>query len=400
MSEGTGSIRSIEWTELFPWLMLFRAFGLSTSIPILFLATIGVCLTPLGWMGADSLFLSDSDREGPLGATIALHRSWPAQTQVYSGDPDTDFHLPTSCSEFLSPTWQVFASYVTPFRQLVREDLTAREFAYFSMGAVWNLLVWAFFGGVITRIAVMRFGREEREGFLDAIRYVARRFLSFFTAPLFPLVGVALVVLLSYPVGLCLNSDVGILIAAILWFFVLLGGLILTILLLGLLLGWPLMWGTLSSEELGDVFEAAQRSYSFTFSRPFHYAFYATVILTLGSGAFLFVHLFSESVLYLSEWAVSRGWGSGSPGALESNGSEIRELGVALIGRLNDLVVTIASAFRFSFFWCAVGALYLLMRRATDHTEFDNVYVPRDQAAMELPPLSTDAEGVPGVDES
>ena len=40
-----------------------------------------------------------------------------------------------------------------------------------------------------------------------------------------------------------------------------------------------------------------------------------------------------------------------------------------------------------------------LLRRATDHTELDEVYLEEQEAAFGLPPLVTDSAGVPMVDE-
>ena len=95
-----------------------------------------------------------------------------------------------------------------------------------------------------------------------------------------------------------------------LWIFVLLGALLAAVLYVGVVVGWPLMWGALSTEEMGDVFEATQRSFSYTFGRPLHYAWYALVTLLVGSAAFVVVEWMAELIVYMSFWLVS--WGAGS----------------------------------------------------------------------------------------
>ncbi len=179
----------------------------------------------------------------------------------------------------------------------------------------------------------------------------------------------------------------------------LVAGLTIGILVLGLLLGWPLMWGALSAEEMGDVFEGAQRSYSYVYGRPVHYAFYALVTLIVGSIVYLMVHWFAQWVVYCSFWAVS--WGAGwrmlTAGSADAGGLAL--VGMSIIAVLNALVMTVAAAFRYSFFWCATGAVYLLIRRDSDQIEFDNVYVENESARYGLPPLTIDAAGVPGVDD-
>jgi len=45
------------------------------------------------------------------------------------------------------------------------------------------------------------------------------------------------------------------------------------------------------------------------------------------------------------------------------------------------------TGFCYSFFWCLATAVYLLLRRDVDHTEFDEVYVENENLAYQLPAL-------------
>jgi hypothetical protein len=395
----TRVIHRVVWAEVFPWLMIFRALRLSTTAPILLVATVGTLLLPWGWRAAAGV-LDDSQQaavvwsiDPALGGAVVAY-----------GEPDRigkpSVLLPRTWFEFVEPLVRVFTSVIDPLRHAIRMDIGMSELIYYGLGFTWTVAVWGFFGGVIVRTAVMRFGREEREGLLDAARFVGRRYLSYVGTPFFAVAGIAVIAILSLPVGLLLRWDPGILVAALLWVFVLLGGLLSAVVLVGLLLGWPLMWGATSSEEMGDVFEATQRAFSYTFGRPIHYAGYTVLALAVGSAAFLVVQPFAQLVVYLSGWAVS--WGSGGgAGALPGTSDSWTSLaGGVIISGLNALVLTVASAFRYSFFWCAVGAIYLLLRRDSDQIEFDNVYVPEEQPPYTLPPLTTDDAGVPGLDEA
>jgi hypothetical protein len=373
--------------------MIMRVFRLAAAVPVLFVAAVGVSLMPLGWSCADTAFLTDADRMGPLSDVIAANRSRPGKAWDRDQTLRTDLSIPNGFTSFLSPMLRTFTRAVEPFLHLVRRDLTAGQAGYFATGAVWNLLVWALCGGVITRIAVMRLGREEPEGLVGAVRFVARRFFSFFAAPLFPLLGVGLVVLFASVAGWCFNTETGVVIASLIWIFVLFGGLVAAVLLLGLLFGWPLMWGALAAEEMGDVLEASQRAYSFTFGKPLHYAFYAAVALVYGSLSFLLVYLFAESVVYLSDWSASRFWGTRSLADVQASGSAAQAVGVVIIHALNNLVLTAGSAFRYSFFWCSAGAIYLLLRCDNDQTEYDDVYVPDTREQPPLPPAGEDTPG-------
>jgi hypothetical protein len=203
-----------------------------------------------------------------------------------------------------------------------------------------------------------------------------------------------------------MRLDVGVLIAGLAWLFVLLGGLAMAILLLGALFGWPLMWGVISSEQHGDAFEAFSRSYSYTFGRPLHYLFYAVLAVVFGSLSWLVVYHISELVIVTGRLAAA--WGAGperwrevmlSMQASVADGpSTITSLAIGgwLIGSFESVVRTIATAFGYSFFWCQAAAVYLLLRRDVDQTEFDEVFVEREDRRYELPELKPVAAISPG----
>ncbi len=396
MADEAGTVRSVAWGEIFPWLMIFRALRLSISIPMLFLATLGTLLMPLGWWGAGFVMpaggraVAAAAISDPLAQAIVV----PPKGEISSPTISVSWRV----GDLFNPMLTAVACLVAPLRQLLRYEIGWSEFCYYGLGGLWNLLVWGFFGGAITRIAVMRLGREEREGLLDACRFVRRRLLAFVGAPLFALSGIAIVAALVTPVGWLMRWDVGVLLASLLWVLVLVGGLTFAIIVLGLLLGWPLMWGALSAEEMGDVFEGTQRSYSYVFGRPLHYAFYMLITLVAGSIMYYVASAFAQLTVYGSCWAVS--WGSGlevwSGGGVEDSGPAL--LGMSMIASLNALVLSVAAAFRYSFLWCAAGAAYLLLRRDSDQIEFDNVYLEDEPTRYGLPPLTIDAAGVPGVD--
>jgi hypothetical protein len=223
----------------------------------------------------------------------------------------------------------------------------------------------------------------------------------YFSAPLFPLLGVALLALMLLPLGWIMIANVGVVIAGVTWGLVLLVGFLAAILLLGLLFGWPLMWVAISAEERGDAFEGLQRSYAFTFGRPLHYLFYAVLTVLLGALGWLLVWFFSETIAEWSYWGVS--WGTEASEnrlqtirqAVEGTGGGGTALGFGgfLIGLWVKLLRTVAVGFVYSFFWCAASAIYLLLRRDVDQTEFDDVFVAEEEDREALPPLEDEAMG-------
>ena len=407
MADERGVLRQISWRDLCPWLILFRTFRLAIRLPILFLATCGAILTPVGWNVAAKLFIGDELRLNDPAFVVAAERQgrWPTQSRIAA--PGADFvRPPASVSDFAplasSHLSTVFHSYVEPYSQLLSPGPSpAVKLAYWLFGAVWTLVVWAFCGGAITRIALVQLGREERVSLASAARFTLRRLRSHIIAPLFPLGGVAVVVVFSALLGFLMRANIGVLFGGVVWGLARIGGLVITVLLLGLLFGWPLMWGAISGEESGDEFEAFHRTYSYTYQRPLHYLFYAAVALGFGWLCFFLVDQFAAAVVTYSGWAVSWGTGwlrwsevSNVAAGMPTDSTPLR-WGGNLMDLWNSLVSCIVVGFRYSFFWCVAAAIYLLLRRDVDQTEFDELYVDDEPQRYGLPPLKPDAAGVP-----
>jgi hypothetical protein len=399
MSEN-GVLRRIEWQECCPWLVIFRSFRLAISPPLLLLATLGTLLTPVGWYFAAVLFLEDP--AASMG-TVAVF-------------DDRAFELAEAPATPFTTRWGlvgqavnrnvvgVYWFFVRPFREICYPSVVPANlpyYAYYLVGGLWNILVWSFFAGTITRVAVVQFGREERISAWEAMVHVAKRFGWYLLAPFFPFLGI---VLTAFPIallGLLMRLDVGVLVAGVVWPLVLLGGLIIVAVLLGLMFGWPLMWPTISAEHRGDAFEAFSRSYSYTFQRPLQYVFYALLTVVFGSLCWLLVNGVSTAVVEASYRAAA--WGAGDERIHEVMAGDFEGVlpgvGGVLIQMGASLVSVIAIAFSHGFFWCAASAIYLLLRRDVDQTEFDEVFVEDEETRYGLPPLESDKAGVPGVDE-
>jgi len=198
--------------------------------------------------------------------------------------------------------------------------------------------------------------------------------------------------------GLLLRWDVGLLLAALIWPLALLAGLIMAVLLLGLVFGWPLMFATISTEGT-DSFDALSRSYAYTFQRPLHYLFYALAAAALGTLGWLLVSNFAAGVVGLTCWAAS--WFPGAPrmeailhGGIEG---EVATAGAVVLGFWTGSVKLLAVGFLYGFFFTAATAIYLLLRRDADATEMDEVFLDEDESEQQygLPPLVADTAGAP-----
>jgi hypothetical protein len=388
MSEEGVSVRRLAWKELCPWLAIFRCFRLAISLPVLFLATIGVILNKAGWELDQRLFTPSTEVEA-IPLTVA---------DVAGSAPAADARETTllghAARRIRLNVVNVYLEYVQPYWRMFQREAPVRDVAYYLFGAIWTVLVWSFFAGAITRIAVVQLGRDERVGLRDAARHAVRNYGWYVLAPFFPLLGVVFAALPIVVVGwiMCAGS-IGVAIGGVLWFLVLLDAILMTVLLLGLLLGWPLMWPTISSEASGDAFEAFSRSYAYTFQRPLHYLFYAFVAVLFGALCGVLVTAFAGAIVETSYWAAAWGAGAKRVGEIISAPSERGNMffyACVVYYLWNQLVQAIASAFNFSFFWCTAAAVYLLLRRDVDQTNFDEVFVEGEEDRYQLPQTKTD----------
>jgi hypothetical protein len=123
----------------------------------------------------------------------------------------------------------------------------------------------------------------------------------------------------------------------------------------------------------------------------------------VGQLSWILVDHFASAVVALNHWAVSFGAGGGRVrdilGGAQDPSTALRA-GSSLIAWWDHGVRVIAQAFNFSFFFCASSAVYLLLRREVDQTDFDDVYVPDEASPYGMPPLRPGPDGVPEVDDA
>jgi hypothetical protein len=399
MTDERGVLRRIAWRELFPWLIIFRTFRLSISPTLLAVATSAVLLSYVGWW-VGSVFLIEKV-EGEWKVVQPPPPQLAAQTPAAVGK-----YLPREGSSAVEGYFRL----ADPIYGVFRRDMTVNQAAYYVFVSLWSLAVWALAGGIITRRAVVEFGAEETPGFVDTVKFAARRYLWYLLAPIYPLAGVMLLLLPIAGLGLLARiTDLGVIVAGILWIFVVLAGLIAAWLLAGLLFGFPLMWGTISAEREGDAFEAFSRSFSYVYGKPLHYLFYAVVAALFGALCLAVVDYGARLILEFGFWSYSWGaggertalimkWaemGAGPLFALEVKPEErALKFGALLIALSVSLVRTISMGLVMSYFWCVAGAIYLLLRQDVDDKELDDVYIPAETPSPHGP-LATAATPAP-----
>lgn len=176
---------------------------------------------------------------------------------------------------------------------------------YLVLCLAWSVVTWAFFGGIITRLAAVQFNGKERTTLKQAVKFVTSRYISYVLSPTVPLAVVAVIVLLMAVYGLvALIPIVGdVVLYGVLFPLIVIGGISITIVLLGLV-GYPLMYCTISVEG-SDTFDAISRSYNYVFQAPWSFLWYTFVSLVYGAAVSFVVILIGCVMVGLGKGAVS-----------------------------------------------------------------------------------------------
>lgn len=197
---------------------------------------------------------------------------------------------------------------ILPVVKFVAPGVSALTRFYLFLVILWTLLVWAFFGGVITRLAAVQLANKGPITLRQAARFVCTRYVSYVLAPvvLLAIVGVVIVGAAIYGLFGMIPFVGDILVLGLFFPLLLIAGGIMAVFLVGLV-GYPLMYPTLSAEgDSSDTFDALSRSVNYVYQSPWHYVWYWIVTIVYGAVVTFFVLFFASLMVYLGKWAVSQ----------------------------------------------------------------------------------------------
>ena len=326
-----------------------------------------------------------------------------------------------------------------PVTKIVSPGVSGMTRVYLFLVLLWSLVVWGFFGGIITRLAAIQLANKGPVTMRQTVKFVANRYVNYLLAPMVPLLIVGAVA-----VGLMLYGLVALIpvVGDVVFFglglpLIILGGAIMAVFLVGLV-GYPLMYPTLSVEgDSSDTFDALSRSINYVYQAPWQYLWYWFVAILYGAAVTFFVLFFASLMVYCGKWAVgipasaiysdrkpeflfiyapeSFGWkelllkdspyevrhipevsATGrkvdvyvpvNPVADAENRKEYyayNTLGARMVGFWLGLLFLMMLGFSYSFFWTAATVIYFLLRKKIDEAEMDEVFVEEDEP--EAPP--------------
>jgi len=189
-------------------------------------------------------------------------------------------------------------------------------------------------------------------------------------------------------------------------FLALIAGGLITVVLIGAVAGFNLMFPAVAYEN-ADCFDAISRAFSYIFAKPWRMGFYTAIAAVYGAICYMFVRFFAFLLLWVTYWALQLGiLGDNSkltaiwqdkptfmnlivpPDWAALN--QLESLGAFLVYLLLLAVVVLIVAFLVSFYFSANTIIYALIRKAVDNTALEDVYTPDEETKTE--PEETTAE--------
>ena len=407
-----GELISIRYLEVFPWLHLFRAFRIALDFRKMALGALALTLLGLGdWLISTMPFVPAPQQAALRGVDI-----WPWEDEQpfvslmdYAATADRAGR-PLEAARDAALDWRI--AFQPSFDLFNRLDPFAtpgvdwRDLALASTRFLWALLVAAIFGGAIARIAAVQFARDQNVGLQSGLSFARSHFAAYISAPLLPLVGALILSLICLVlISVTQVTGVGPVIVGALWFVPLLLVFVITLILVGVLIGLPFMFATISAEGR-DGFDAFSRSYSYVYQKPWLVAWYLAVATVIGGVSSLLVVVAARWVAYVPALALGRS--SGHYGIVNLRprlvGGEgfpmFQELSLAdtLFGLWNLLFAALVAGYIYSYFWSAMTIAWFLLRKADDAVELDEVFIAPLKLSSELPLVGVAASPQPVIE--
>jgi len=404
MAEETHVVHGFNWRQAFPFTHIFRAFRIAIhpSKMVLALAFLGLIygggrLLELFWRKGNRPFEPFlRDQVEYLNAIVTF----------------------TLAGNFFYPAGVIGA--VIAFCASIA-DYFARYPAFFAIFYLYFAFLWSVFGGAIARIAAVHVARDEKISVRASVKFSVSKILSFFFAPVIPLLIVILLGLSMSVVSIIGNIPwVGMPVLGAFFFLMLIGGFLMTLVLVGTVGGFNLMYPTIAVEG-SDSFDAISRSFSYLYARPWRLSFYTLVAIVYGALTYYFLKLFILIILSLTHYFVDVGiWtqaksapAPSSPAAPMSMTDALpirpapRELwnqvwpapsvddmrirpnysalnggdrvGAGLVFFWVYLTLSILGAYLISYYFSVNTIIYYLMRQEVDATALDDVFVEQSE---------------------
>jgi hypothetical protein len=276
------------------------------------------------------------------------------------------------------------------------------------------LIVWAFFGGAITRIAAINLAKDEGLELGKSLSFTTKKYVSFLMPVIISVLGFLFFFFWNFLGGAVGRIPyVGEILVMVFLPLAILSGFIMVFIIIGFLFSAHMFYPTIGVEG-SDSFDAISRSFSYLYARPWHYIWYQLVALVYGAVTTAFVCLFGYFMIIVSLWAGAVGMGAkfavimnsiGIGGKMGALHAFLNKFGLSLplqFDWLPDtsaaaipvtykiaafilmvwlvLVVGFIIAYSVSYFFSSQTIIYLLMRKKVDEIDVKEVWDEEEES--------------------
>ena len=349
---------TVDWQRSTPWWFFVSGFvRLGWRTTHLLVALLGYALTELGLRLASRLFNAPG-------------------LQFFPGGVRPPF-VPFGYDTALGPqafSWTLLAYYIFVF--------------------LWLAVVWGLIGGFIVRRSVVELGMRTTIGWTGAVKLVLSRLRYMVEAVGMPLLCAAVMFLVPLVLGWL--SRLGTPVEAVAVLLLLLSlPLVLAAawLLILAILGYPLMVAAIVTEKDSDAFDGLSRAAAYLFQRPV-----TILISTLVAGTIATYLSMLVGNVILGVWDVYSQAFFGS--RIEASEQLTQAPGLrsgfanSCYYAANWIVRALPVALLWSMLWSAVAAVYLIVRREVDHTDYDEIDLQEPGSPLALPSTRPGPSGV------
>ncbi len=184
----------------------------------------------------------------------------------------------------------MLAEFLNDVFGLERQAATTMEIV---VGGVWFFAVWSFFGQAIRRVVALRIARDEGLSLRESLVFAAKNWVTVLLAPV--IIGLAALLFWAANAlaGLVISIPaVGSLLAIVLVPLTVLSTLLLLLIVLGGVMGFPLVGAAAAWERNGSL-DAISRAFTYVFARPLQYFL-----------NYFLIFAFTGIVLYVGNWFI------------------------------------------------------------------------------------------------
>lgn len=360
VEDGLSETRAVP-PRRWPALRIVAAVRMAFDGRKLIIAAAGLLSLQLGWSLLDRAFPDSAALTPDLAAPEADNRLSADLSWTTDGPPGRLF--------------EPARNLIGPLLALLNPGSPWSVMLHALLAIAWLIVVWGYFGGAIARIAASQEAQARQPGIGEALRFAKRSAPSLILTPVYPLAVLWFCSLTGVFFGLVYRIPAGPSVAGVLLFIPLLAGLLMTLLAVALIAGWPFFHAALASGA-DDSLDALSRTYSYLNQRLIFFILGIAIAWAAGLAGLALIDGLAAGVLRLTQWSLSLSGPPSeiaalfgrSPAGTPPDAASLGPVAVAAHRTWLGVVRFLAHAWIYSYFWSAATLIYLWLRHEVDGT--------------------------------